>query len=990
MFVSNGWDASTIGRRPRMIVTVLILAISLIASAALAQDSKPGKITGKVVFEDDGEPVFGANVAVVGTSIGAITDFDGAYVINNVAPGTYLIRISSVEINQLEIADVVVESGEVQTLNIPVPRKDAEELEVVIKVTAKQIKNSVASTIALRQEASSVVDAISSEEMSKAGAGDASEAVTKTVGASKTSDDIFVRGLGDRYVQKQLNGRAMPSADAWKQSSEMELIPVDFLDNIQITKTATPDKAGSFSGGIVNTKLKDYPEKLTLSVGTSVSHNSVTTGENVLTHERSGTEWIAQANGYYDYPSIIDADQQLMDDLYNQPFSSIYVRNSRPEDTVLVNGRLAVNDGFRQEMSPSTRTAPLNQGYSITFGNEFRPFGARLGILTNWNWSRKFSTKNGLAAQYKYGGTEYQAINEFEAEEATDENAWNGMFTANLGLWKSHKLSWNYVRSQTSENTSLQYWGYAPEYGNGDKVRDIALTYKERKLLSNEVSGEHSFLKNFARVNWSISGSTAEEDDPDTRLFVDEANFLDIDTLSPGYEDTTWVIDRNQFAQPRRYHGERRTDNMDRSIDLQLQFSPTFKFKTGFSYLHEEAEQRARRFEYALTTAYNDVDNPYNGDIEWFATQMGIDRVDTTSGGVRYYFQNYFRINDSADNAQFNYDGYRKIPAAFGMLDFQMPFIPRLDVVAGVRWEKTDMSVMTWNGRLGEMVEEDLLPSVNLTYHLTDATNLRASYGQTLARPAIRELSPSPDYVSGTSYQSLGNDSLQISRIDNYDLRLEWFPRPGEVFAASVFYKWFEDPIEWAIFGPNGDRRPENAPYAKSWGVELEFRTRLDFVRPWMERLTVGGNFTYVRAKMGLNEFEAETLLLRWADTQVERDMYGQSPFLMNLDASYDVIESGLSISMHYNVFGQRLAFNSNGINPDIYEMPFHQLDLTASKTIFGNAKLKLKVRNLLNDKIEYKYIDYLAPEEDRLGKQLAEQYDVGVTYSIGVTYNIF
>jgi len=55
-----------------------------------------GKIAGRVVDANTGEPLIGVNVVISGTSMGAATDIDGNYFIINIPPGIYEIKASLV------------------------------------------------------------------------------------------------------------------------------------------------------------------------------------------------------------------------------------------------------------------------------------------------------------------------------------------------------------------------------------------------------------------------------------------------------------------------------------------------------------------------------------------------------------------------------------------------------------------------------------------------------------------------------------------------------------------------------------------------------------------------------------------------------------------------------------------------------------------------------------------------------------------------------
>ncbi|MDZ7765539.1 MAG: TonB-dependent receptor [Melioribacteraceae bacterium] len=73
-----------------------------------------------------------------------------------------------------------------------------------------------------------------------------------------------------------------------------------------------------------------------------------------------------------------------------------------------------------------------------------------------------------------------------------------------------------------------------------------------------------------------------------------------------------------------------------------------------------------------------------------------------------------------------------------------MPIVASLNLIAGARYETTDISILSADPNIdeGKISEDDLLPSVNLVYRLNDEMNIRAAYTKTLARPTFREIAP--------------------------------------------------------------------------------------------------------------------------------------------------------------------------------------------------------------------------------------------------------
>ncbi|HLT74294.1 MAG TPA: carboxypeptidase-like regulatory domain-containing protein, partial [Ohtaekwangia sp.] len=135
------------------------LAITLISVCAVAQ---PGSISGIVTDGKSGETIVGANVVIDGTTVGAATDIEGNFQIDNVKPGVYNLNVSFVTYKTHVIPDVVVESGRKTALRVTLV-EDATELKEVVVTASREINTDYALLGAIR-ESKLVVSGISAEQ----------------------------------------------------------------------------------------------------------------------------------------------------------------------------------------------------------------------------------------------------------------------------------------------------------------------------------------------------------------------------------------------------------------------------------------------------------------------------------------------------------------------------------------------------------------------------------------------------------------------------------------------------------------------------------------------------------------------------------------------------------------------------------------------------------------------------------------------------------
>ena len=339
-------------------------------------------------------------------------------------------------------------------------------------------------------------------------------------------------------------------------------------------------------------------------------------------------------------------------------------------------------------------------------------------------------------------------------------------------------------------------------------------------------------------------------------------------------------------------------------------------------------------------------------------------------GGKFIQVQEITKLSDS-------YLSNQKVNSAYVMFD-ALAFT-KLRVVAGARYENSQqvLSTIDLSDQPVEVknVYNDILPSINLTYLLDDKINIRTAFSITLARPEFREMAPFSyyDFIANELVQ--GNPALQRTLINNYDVRFEIYPDPGELVALSFFYKKFKNPVEQTIQASANEpiRSFANADKATNYGIEIELRKSLSFISSFFDHLSFIGNATLIKSNVQLNNTGFQ---------QSERALQGQAPYIFNLGLYYDDYDNGFNTSLTYNKVGQRIQKVGTKELGNTLENPVDLIDFSVSKTVFDFLTLKFSVRDFLNqDRIQIQQAPY--------GDRITQREITGRNVSFGITYKL-
>ena len=921
-------------------------------SSAAQSEGDSGVISGVVVDATNGEPLPGANVQIEGTTTGTSTDLNGRYRLDGLSAGTYDVVVSFVGFQKKTISGVEVSEGEVTTVDATLAEQTAQLDEVV--VSARAARDTEAGLLKERAEAAAVSNAISAETVGRAGAGTVADAMSLVTGASVIEGRyVNIRGLQGRYVDTQLNGSDLPSADPDGNSVALDVFPSSLIDNVITTKTFTPDRPGNFTGGSIDITTKSFPEERFVTLSLSTSFNSeVGIGGDVL-RPVGGLDAVPNVVGDTDLPESPPP----------------YFSNAESK----VQALSSVTDAFKTPIAPSQDKIIGNRSAELSFGNQYEVFGGiPLGVIASGSYEQSFSGyDDGTTARFDQTGLDSESLipsARYTTQRGVEETLASGLLGLSLQPDPNHEVRLRLLYTRDREEAARVETGSLPRDLAGDsRFQTRVSRTTTRSVASAEAKGTHRFGDGSqgVRLEWSASGSEAMRDEPDYRFFSNQ--------FSVAEGDTSYAISPSIFLPPARYFRDltERTWTGDASVEVPL---GSATLEAGGRLRTKTREFREEIFQHGSDRG-NFAGNPH-AYINEMAGIAGTDERGRTRFGT-------YVLNQT--DPRNNYDGDQTVGAGFLMLETPVPGLPSLTFIGGARVERTDMSIETLGDtpRRGSFATTDILPSANLKWSLQDNMNMRLAYGRTVARPTFREFAPFESFQFVGDYIERGNPDLNRTIVDNFDLRWEWFVQPGELVSASVFYKDFNDPIERTI-DPEAAANQEityvNRNSARVYGAEVEVQKQLDDVASWLRHVQVGGNLTLTESRVSRPDAVLQAIRAFDVDAGDTRPLQGQSPYIVNLNAGYANPNTGTSINVFFNRFGDRLdTVTRNGV--DLYEQGRSMLDINASQELLNGVEVKASVKNVLNNN-EVVSQTFSGTEYVNDLRPLGRTVSVGVSYS--------
>ena len=917
---------------------IILVVIAMLPNSLYSQQT--GSISGKITDKNTNEELIGANVLVVGTTIGSSTDIDGKYLIKGLTEGNYTIKISYVSYNSVTVQNIDVKSGENAKIDVSLESASTELDEVV--VTAQALKNTEASVLKIQKNSANIVDGMSSELIKKNNSSDGADILKRMTGVTISEGKYaFVRGVGDRYNNTLLNGSSLPSTDPEKKSFSYDIIPANLIESVITAKTFTPDKPADFTGGLVQISTIEFPNKFTADVSLSSGFNNNTTLKDFQSYSGGKTDYLGIDDGTRDYPSLIGSEK----------VNKTYYSDEQ---------RQAIASSFKNNWNISGTKAPINGGFKFTLGDKY-DFSDQdiFGYIGSLSYSNSFTTTEKQNSFYDNDGSRYH----YNGYNYNSNIVWNGMLNLAYKFSLNNKVSLKNIYNQNADNETSIFKGY---YRYADQYRETtSLRFVSRSLLSSQLLGEHQFnFFNGLNIDWVFSYSRSERDEPDARRYI---------YWKPSETSTEPLLFLLDQSITTRYYANLVDYDYTSGINLNLKLfeNPNMpKLKIGALYDKKDRDFGARTFGF--------LNYPSSYANEDSILQLPVQEIFVPEN-FNSKFIGVLEVTKLSDS----YNSNQKVASGYFMFDTKI--IEDIRLVAGARFEYSSQTINSYTVKNEPLslnnIYRDWLPSINLSYALNQNINLRFAYSQTLARPEFRELAPFSYFDFIVNQLIEGNPDLKRTLINNYDLRFEMFSPGGGLVALSLFYKRFIDPIEQVLYSSTSNDPIQsfiNANSARNYGIELELRKQLGFIADYLNNFSFVGNLSLIKSKV---QFENKSINGE-SFQETERPLQGQADYIFNFGLYYDNYDFGLNSSIVYNKVGTRISKVGTSDVGNIIEKPVDLIDFSIAKKLFDSFSLKFAAKDLLNQ--ERKFIQQ-APGMDRI----SELNQTGRNFALELSYNI-
>lgn len=857
-------------------------------------------------MDNEHNPLPGAVVILDGKAHSAVADADGFYSFSNLESGTHRLNISYLGFVPVSQAIVLADTDVTQDIIMSDSSKELNEVVVTGVFSGQQ------RAINAQKSNINVTNIVSADQIGKFPDSNIGDALKRISGINVQYDQGEarfgqVRGTPADFSSVTINGSRIPSAEGDIRNVQLDLIPSDMIQTIEVNKTLMPDQDGDAIGGSINLVTKNSPRRLTLNAVAGTGYNWISRKAQMNFGLTIGNRFFNDRLGIMVSASYNNAPSGS----YNTEF--IWGKDDA--------GKLYLSDyQIRQYYVTRER-----QSYSLSADWKFNDFNKIWfkGIFNNRNdWENRYRTTlkditpDGVAdvrVQTK-GGSHDNRNARLERQRTMD-------FTLGgenrLGFLS---LDWRIGYARASEERP------------NERYIDFRL---KKQHFSFDLSNPRTPF--------------ATPDEGSTMLLDDKFSLKD---LTQQQEDIT-------------------EQDLKASLDFKTRLSDRSKLKFGFKFVNKTKDKEIDYYEYtpvdkkgfnkdALAHSVNESTDRFMPSSRY---QTGSFISKQFLGSLNLDDASLFEKAQVAEELAGNYNARENVTAGYIRLDSRIT--DNLNFTGGLRVENT---ALRYTGRIyddesGTVSKTDpesssyinFLPSMIFKWDVNKDFMIRAGYNQSISRPKYSALVPGMNIKRGDNEIVIGNPGLKATTSHNIDLNAEYYWKSIGLVSAGLFYKRIEgfivDEVSfnheyeghvWTKF-----TQPKNGGNANIFGAEFSYQRDFSFIAPALRCVGLYGTYTYTHSRVTDFNFEGR-------ENEKGLSLPGSPEHTANVSLYFE--KFGLSARLSFNYASDFIDEMGASKFYDRYYDSVKYMDFNISYTFGKKTKFTIYAdcTNLLNQPLRY------------------------------------
>lgn len=866
---------------------------------------KQGTVRGRII-DVTKQTLPGASIYIEKLHIGVTSDVNGFYTFPNLDPGTYTVKVSYVGYSPVELK-ITIPAG--RTLEKDVVLNEGVELQEVVVGGAFQGQRRA---INAQKSNLGITNVVSADQVGKFPDSNIGDALKRISGINVQYDQGEarfgqVRGTSADLSSVTVNGNRVPSAEGDTRNVQLDLIPADMIQTIEVNKVVTPDMDADAIGGSINLVTKNSPYKRSIAATAGTGYNWISEKAQLNLGFTYGDRFFNNKLGL-----MVSASYQ------NAPSGSYDTEFTWEQDK---DGKAYVNDyQMRQYYVTRERqsySAALDWDISTNHKLTFK------GIFNNRNdWENRYRTN------LKDLEPDGSATVRIQTKAGTPDNR-------NARLERQRTMDFSLGGEHLFGLLSMDWHAsYAKASEERPNERYIDFQLKKQKFdidLSNE---RQPF---------------ASPKDGSTMTLNDEFSLKE---LTEQQEDI-------------------KEQDLKFSANFKLPFKNGNKLKFGAKVVRKTKDKAVDFYEYSPldedafmeNSLKNTVDQSNKHFMPNNKYQTGIYASKEYTGALDLNNPALFEKEQVQEELAGNFEARETVSS--GYVRFDSKITDRIELMSGLRIENTNLA---YTGRTYDADEDitgkterqrnsyiNFLPSLLVKWNVNDDFKVRGSFTQTLSRPKYSALVPSVNIKRSDNEITIGNPELKPTTSYNFDLSADYYFRSIGLVSAGIFYKKIDDFIVDQVstnYEYQGNvytrfTQPKNAGNANLLGVELSYQRDFGFIAPALKCIGFYGTYTYTHSRVEDFNFEGR-------ENEEGLSMPGSPAHTANASLYFE--KAGLNIRVSYNFASDFIDEMGESTFYDRYYDKVNYMDANASYTFGKKIKTTFyaEANNLLNQPLRY------------------------------------